>query len=73
MSISPDFINAIAPVDISAIFMGTIAQENARLRAALASVKDRMEVLERIAVDPGRRLASEIDALPTDNRQLRAN
>ena len=41
------------------------AQENAQLRAELASVKDRMEVLERIAVDPGRRLASEIDALST--------
>ena len=104
MPISAEFINAIAPVGVSAIFMGTIAwvvttwlrirngyplenswgkpmfpplsnesmervkliaQENAQLRAELASVKDRMEVLERIAVDPGRRLASEIDALAT--------
>lgn len=102
MPISPEFIDAIAPVGVSAIFMGTtawvittwmrvkngyplesswgkplfpqlsneamervklIAQENAQLRAELASVKDRMEVLERIAVDPARRLASEIDAL----------
>ena len=102
MPLSPDVLAAIAPVGVSAIFIGTtawvittwlrikngyplenswgkpmfpqlsneamervklIAQENAQLRAELASVKDRMEVLERIAVDPGRRLASEIDAL----------
>ena len=107
MALNPEIIAAIAPVGVSAIFMGTtawvittwlrvkngyplesswgkplfpqlsnedmervklIAQENAQLRAELASVKDRMEVLERIAVDPGRRLASEIDALATDNR-----
>jgi hypothetical protein len=42
-----------------------LAQENAQLRAELGSVKDRLEVLERIATDPGRRLASEIDALAT--------
>jgi hypothetical protein len=104
MAISPEFIQAIAPVGVSAIFMGTaawvvttwlrvkngyplenswgkpmfpqlsneamervklIAQENAQLRAELGSVKDRLEVLERIATDPGRRLASEIDALAT--------
>ena len=102
MALSPDFITAIAPVGVSAIFMGTIAwvvttwlrikngyplesswgkplfpqlsneamervkliaQENAKLQAELASVKDRMEVLERIAVDPARRLSSEIEAL----------
>jgi hypothetical protein len=104
MAFDPAFINAIAPVGVSAIFMGTvawvvttwlrvkngyplesswgkplfpqlsseamervklIAQENARLHAELASVKDRLEVLERIATDPGRRLSSEIDALAT--------
>lgn len=40
-----------------------IAQENAQLRAELSSVKDRLAVLERIAVDRGARLAAEIDAL----------
>lgn len=40
-----------------------LAQDNAQLRAELGSIKDRMEVLERIAVDPAKRLASEIDAL----------
>jgi hypothetical protein len=41
------------------------AQESAQLRAELGSVKDRLEVLERIATDRGLRLASEIDALTT--------
>lgn len=41
-----------------------IAQENAQLKAELGSVKDRLQVLERIAVDRGARLAAEIDALP---------
>ena len=104
MALNPELIQAIAPVGVSAIFMGTIAwvtttwlrikngyplenswgkplfpqlsneamervkliaQENAQLRAELGSVKDRLEVLERIATDPGRRLANEIDALAT--------
>jgi hypothetical protein len=104
MALSPEFLQAITPVGVSAIFMGTgawvvttwlrvkngyplenswgkpmfpqlsneamervklIAQENARLHAELASVKDRLEVLERIATDPARRLSSEIDALAT--------
>ncbi|KAB7647859.1 hypothetical protein [Polymorphobacter fuscus] len=42
-----------------------LAQENAQLRAEGGSVKDRLQVLERIATDPGKRLASEIDALST--------
>ncbi len=42
-----------------------IAAENAQLRAELASVKDRLEVLERIATDKGSRLAAEIDSLGT--------
>ena len=41
-----------------------IAQENAQLKAELGSVKDRLQVLERLAVDRGARLAAEIDALP---------
>jgi hypothetical protein len=40
-----------------------VAQENAQLRAELSSVKDRLQVLERIAVDRGTRLAEEIDSL----------
>jgi hypothetical protein len=102
MALDPSMIEAIAPVGVSMIFMGTIgwvvttwlrvkngyplenswgkpmfpqlsneamervklvAQENAQLRAELSSVKDRLQVLERIAVDRGTRLAEEIDSL----------
>ncbi len=42
-----------------------LAGENAQLRAELGSVKDRLEVLERIATDRGSRLAAEIDGLAT--------
>lgn len=41
-----------------------LAQENAQLRAEVGSMKDRLQVLERIAVDRGTRLADEIDNLP---------
>ena len=40
--------------------------ENAKLRAELGSIKDRLESLERIATDQPGRLAREIDALVTD-------
>jgi hypothetical protein len=102
MAINHEFIEAIVPVGVSAIFMGTIAwvvttwlrvkngyplenswgkpmfpqlsneamervkliaQENAQLRAELGSVKDRLEVLERLATDPAKRLSDEIDSL----------
>ena len=103
MALDPSIIQAIAPVGVSAIFMGSIgwvitqwlrmrhgyplenswgkpmlphgggetmervkllAQENAQLRAEVGSMKDRLQVLERIAVDRGTRLADEIDNLP---------
>ena len=41
-----------------------LTQENAQLRAEIGSVKDRLQVLERIATDPAGRLSAEIDALP---------
>jgi hypothetical protein len=44
-----------------------LAQENAQLKAELGSVKDRLQVLERIVVDRGRRLADEIDGLETNS------
>ncbi len=103
MPLDPTLIEAIAPVGVSAVFIGTIgwvmttwirvkngyplesswgkpllpassgetqerikllAQENAQLRAEIGSVKDRLQVLERIATDPARRLSAEIDSLP---------
>jgi hypothetical protein len=42
-----------------------LSQENAQLRAELGSIKDRLQVLERIATDKGSRLAAEIDDLAT--------
>jgi hypothetical protein len=42
-----------------------LSQENAQLRAELGSIKDRLQVLERIATDKGSRLAAEIDGLAT--------
>jgi hypothetical protein len=41
-----------------------ISQENAQLKAELGSIKDRLQVLERIATDGPTRLAAEIDSLP---------
>ena len=103
MALDPAIIEAIAPVGVSAVFIGTIgwvmtqwlrmrhgyplenswgkpllphgggetiervkllAQENAQLRAEVGSMKDRLQVLERIVVDSGTRLANEIDNLP---------
>lgn len=40
-----------------------ISQENAQLKAELGSIKDRLQVLERIATDKPARLAAEIDGL----------
>jgi hypothetical protein len=40
-----------------------LAQENGQLRAEIGNLKDRLQVLERIATDPGKRLSAEIDAL----------
>ena len=40
-----------------------LSQENAQLKAEIGAVKDRLQVLERLATDPGHRLAAEIDSL----------
>lgn len=102
MAFDPAMIEAIAPVGVSAVLLGTVGwvmttwlrvkngyplesswgkpllpatskeaeariklvtEENAQLRAEVSAVKDRLAVLERIAVDRGARLAAEIDAL----------
>jgi hypothetical protein len=43
-----------------------LTNENAQLRAEVGSVKDRLEILERIATEQPSRLAREIDALAID-------
>ena len=40
-----------------------LAGENARLRAQVMRLEERVAVLERIATDPARRLSADIDAL----------
>lgn len=40
-----------------------VTAENAQLQAELGALKDRVQVLERIATDGGRRLSREIDDL----------
>ena len=40
-----------------------VTSENAPLQAELGALKDRVQVLERIATDDGRRLSREIDNL----------
>lgn len=104
MAIDPSIVEALAPVGVSAVFLGTVGwvtttwlrvkngyplesswgkpllpsssketearvklviEENAQLRAEVSAVRDRLAVLERIAVDRGARLAAEIDALET--------
>jgi hypothetical protein len=42
---------------------GTAETENRRLQAEVARLNDRIQVLERLATDPARRLSDEIDAL----------
>jgi hypothetical protein len=104
VALDPTIIQAIAPVGVAAVLIGTIgyvmttwlkikngyplenswgkpmlpaasgetlervkllSQENAQLRAELGSIKDRLQVLERIATDKSARLAAEIDGLAT--------
>lgn len=40
-----------------------LERENEKLRGKVGRLEERMSVLERIAVDPARRLASDIDRL----------
>jgi cell division protein FtsB len=40
-----------------------LAAENAELKANIERLEDRLKVLERIATDPSRRLADDIDNL----------
>ena len=43
-----------------------LTNENAQLRAEIGSMKDRLEIIERIVTDEPVRLAREIDALAID-------
>jgi sensor domain CHASE-containing protein len=41
----------------------TAEQDNMRLQSEVARLNDRIRVLERLATDPAKRLADEIDSL----------
>ena len=43
-----------------------LSSENAKLRAELGSIKDRLETIERIVTDQPSKLAHEIDSLTLD-------
>lgn len=43
--------------------IGLLSGENDRLKAQIGQLEERLKVLERIATDPSRELASEIDKL----------
>ena len=43
--------------------MDAICAENQQLKATVTRLEDRLKVLERIATDPSRKLADEIDGL----------
>ncbi len=45
---------------------GVSAAEATRLRSEVTRLNDRIQVLERLATDPARRLSDEIDALKHD-------
>lgn len=55
-------IHPIVPTE-TAERLRILATDNARLQAEVASLKDRVAVVERIATDSPARLAHEIDAL----------
>ncbi|KAB7647860.1 hypothetical protein [Polymorphobacter fuscus] len=42
---------------------GASAAEEARLRSEVTRLNERIQVLERLATDPGKRLSDEIEAL----------
>ncbi len=55
-------IHPVVPTE-TAERLRMLATDNARLQAEVASLKDRIAVIERIATDSPARLAHEIDAL----------
>jgi hypothetical protein len=53
--------NAVAKLDDKRF--DTLAAENEQLKAAQLRLEERIAVLERIATDPGQRIAQQIEAL----------
>ena len=51
------------PVQIDDRRIELVVAENEKLKGSLLRLEERVAVLEKIAIDPGARLAKEIDAL----------
>ncbi len=62
--LTDDWGNAVHPTRREADETSkALASENAQLKATVDRLEDRLKVLERIATDPSRRLADDIDNL----------
>ena len=61
--LTDDWGNAVHPKGQSDETSKGLAAENAELKATVDRLEDRLKVLERIATDPSRRLADDIDNL----------
>jgi len=61
--LTDDWGNAVHPNKGSDETTKALVSENAELKANVDRLEDRLKVLERIATDPSRRLADDIDNL----------
>ena len=62
--LTDDWGNAVHPANKGADeTTRALVDENAQLKATVDRLEDRLKVLERIATDPSRRLADDIDNL----------
>jgi hypothetical protein len=62
--LSDDWGNAVHPVRADADeTTKALAEENKQLKSTVTRLEDRLKVLERIATDPTKKLADEIDNL----------
>jgi len=62
--LTDDWGNAVHPTSkVADETTRALVDENAQLKATVDRLEDRLKVLERIATDPSRRLADDIDNL----------
>jgi cell division protein FtsB len=61
--LTDDWGNAVHPVAKDDVATKALVDENKQLKANVERLEERLKVLERIATDPTRRLADEIDNL----------
>jgi len=61
--LTDDWGNPVHPVGKDDEATRALAAENERLKSTVGRLEERLKVLERIATDPSRRLADDIDEL----------